>query len=223
MEEALRSRGDAELIAAVRELVDSQLQRSARGLAVYNAEVAHLSRPALASYNHLWVGGREARQALGEVEHQLRLLPEFVELNGDLVFNATPFSPMPDRILQPFGVPARYQPGGVHTGLDLRGDRVGGQQPPIYAVDDGTVVHVGALYCLQKGACRGPHAIVIHHGNNVYSVYSHNSEASVVEGDVVVAGQQIGRQGNEGYSRGPHLHLEVHVGAPFSGDWVTPW
>ncbi len=110
----------------------------------------------------------------------------------------------------------------MHTGLDLRGDRVGGQQPPIYAVDDGTVVHVGALYCLQ-GACRGPHAIVIHHGNNVYSVYSHNSEASVVEGDVVVAGQQIGRQGNEGYSRGPHLHLEVHVGAPFSGDWVTPW
>ena len=64
---------------------------------------------------------------------------------------------------------------------------------------------------------------MLDHGNNIYTIYSHNSEAFVKAGEQVVAGQVIARQGSEGYSRGPHLHLELHVGAAFSGVWTNPW
>jgi murein DD-endopeptidase MepM/ murein hydrolase activator NlpD len=64
---------------------------------------------------------------------------------------------------------------------------------------------------------------VLDHGNHVYSIYSHNSEAEVQVGQQVEAGQRIGRQGNEGYSFGSHLHFEVHTGAPYTGDWQQPF
>ncbi|MDQ4076464.1 MAG: M23 family metallopeptidase, partial [Chloroflexota bacterium] len=93
----------------------------------------------------------------------------------------------------------------------------------IYAVKAGTVVHVGPIYCDIPDRCRGPHAIIIDHGNNIYTTYSHNSSASVAVGDRVEAGQEIARQGSLGFSFGPHLHLEVHTGAPYSGNWQEPW
>lgn len=221
--ETLGRRGDARISEEARRLVDEGLRRSARGLPLRQSEVSSLVLPALGQRSYSWLSTRELREILGEIEHRMRLLPEFRELHGDLVFAATPLDPMPSRILQPFGVPASYQPEGFHTGLDLRGSRTGGRQPPIFAVEDGTVVHAGPLFCDQPRACRGRHAIIIDHGNNIYTIYSHNSEAIVRAGQRVTAGQRIGRQGNEGYSRGPHLHLEVHVGAPYSGDWRQPF
>ena len=140
--------------------------------------------------------------------------------NGALM--ATPLSPMPP-VFKGFGVAVDYQAGGTHTGIDVANPREGGQEPPIYAVADGEVVHVGPLYCNVATACRGSNAIIIHHGDHLYTIYSHNSSAAVVLGQRVAAGAMIGRQGNEGYSFGSHLHFEVHTGAPYSGNWVEPW
>ncbi len=218
LETDLAARGDAALFGEARQRLEEDLQRR-----VWAYEVGGVVQEVLAPYNQRWLGSWDSRRVEADLEYVIRRLPEFRALHGDLFFAATPLDPMPSRVLQPFGVPASYQPEGYHTGLDLRGDRVGGKQPALYAMAAGTVVHVGPLYCLREGACRGPYAIVIHHGNQVYSVYSHNSMATVQAGDPVEAGQMIGRQGNEGYSRGPHLHLEIHAGSPYSGDWQSPW
>lgn len=137
-------------------------------------------------------------------------------------FASTPLLPMPG-IFKAFGAKVDYQAGGAHTGIDVANPREGGLEPPIYAVHAGTVAHVGPLYCDRANACRGSSAIVLDHGSNLYTIYSHNSAASVAPGQLVTAGQEIGRQGNEGYSFGSHLHFEVHTGAPWSGDWRAPF
>ncbi|AJF61610.1 TPA: M23 family metallopeptidase [Candidatus Woesearchaeota archaeon] len=146
-------------------------------------------------------------------------------------FRAIPLNPWPNYIIKAFGVPAPYQSGGIHTGIDIRNPLMNGQEPPIYAVDCGRIVYVGPLFLSGPNVGRGSKAIIIDHGNNVYSIYSHNSYVEPkIMNDMnskgysdVTAGQVIGRQGNEGYSSGSHVHFEVHTGVKFSGNWVTPW
>ncbi|HYN87861.1 MAG TPA: M23 family metallopeptidase, partial [Ardenticatenaceae bacterium] len=133
-------------------------------------------------------------------------------------FRSYPLLPMP-KVFKPFGTAVNYQAGGRHTGIDVAGPH----GATLYAVADGVVTYVGPLYCDQANACRGQQAILLDLGDNTYAVYSHNSASFVRAGDRVVAGQAIGQQGNEGYSFGSHLHFEVHVGAPFSGDWHQPF
>ena len=43
------------------------------------------------------------------------------------------------------------------------------------------------------------------------TIYAHNSELLVNEGDTVKAGQVIARSGNTGNSSGPHCHWELRV------------
>lgn len=95
-----------------------------------------------------------------------------------------------------------------HTGLDFCG-QVG---HPIYAVADGVVVFTGETVVHGN-------MTIIDHGWGVYSVYAHQSEIDVREGDVVTAGQLIGKVGATGRVTGPHLHLEVWV----NGVQVDPW
>lgn len=144
------------------------------------------------------------------------------EAVGSSRFTSTPLIPMPP-VFKSFGAAVDYQVGGLHTGIDIANPRQNGEEPAIYAVADGEVVHVGPLYCDGATACRGSKAIVIGHGSEIYSIYSHNSAATVVLGQRVGVGEVIGRQGNEGYSLGSHLHFEVHTGSPFTRNWREPW
>jgi murein DD-endopeptidase MepM/ murein hydrolase activator NlpD len=75
----------------------------------------------------------------------------------------------------------------------------------IYAVADGVVAYTGKL------EVRG-NATFINHGWGVYTAYFHQSEILVKPGDVVKAGQLIGKIGATGRVTGPHLHWEVWVG-----------
>ncbi len=100
--------------------------------------------------------------------------------------------------------------GRTHKGIDIaqHGSCYG---DPAVAAADGVVVlsewHGGYGNC-----------VVIDHGDGVHTLYAHFSERSVEVGDVVSAGDEVGKIGSTGNSTGPHLHFEVYV----DGEAVNP-
>lgn len=103
-------------------------------------------------------------------------------------------------VTSPFGY--RYHPtlhvNKLHTGIDL-GVATG---TPVYAMADGEVII--ARYYGAYG-----NTVVINHGGGITSLYGHNSQILVSEGQKVKKGQMISKSGNTGFSTGPHLHFEV--------------
>ncbi len=97
--------------------------------------------------------------------------------------------------------------GRLHKGVDIAAP-VG---TPITAPADGKVAFVG-----RKGGYGL--TLIIDHGGNLTTLYGHNSEIFVNEGDAVKKGQQISSIGMSGRSTGPHVHYEVRV----DGNPVNP-
>jgi murein DD-endopeptidase MepM/ murein hydrolase activator NlpD len=65
--------------------------------------------------------------------------------------------------------------------------------------------------------------VVIRHAGEMTSHYGHCDSILVNPGDVVRAGQIIGKVGNSGRSTGPHLHLEIRRGGiPQDPEKVLP-
>ena len=94
---------------------------------------------------------------------------------------------------------------GYHSGhlaWDISSGPIPVNNKACLAVDGGTVVYAGRY--MNYG-----YYVKIDHGNGLYTVYAHLNSISVVAGQKVSNGQQIGRVGNTGYSKGPHLHFEV--------------
>lgn len=93
-----------------------------------------------------------------------------------------------------------------HSGIDIGAD----YGDSVRAADSGVVVHSDWLGGYGK-------AVIIDHGNGISSLYGHNSELLVSEGQQVRKGEIISRVGSTGYSTGPHLHFEVRQdGSPVS-------
>lgn len=92
------------------------------------------------------------------------------------------------------------EPRKPHKGVDLRG----AQGTPVKAFAAGRVALTGDLYF--AGNC-----VYIDHGQGVVSVYVHLSKIGVREGQVVEAGQVVGRVGATGRVTGPHLHFGLYV------------
>ncbi len=99
--------------------------------------------------------------------------------------------------------------GRSHNGIDIWNNDCYGDS--IVASADGVVVR--ADYYGGYGNC-----VIVDHGNGVKTLYAHMSAFSVKVGDVVSAGDELGKIGNTGVSTGPHLHFEVHV----DGEIVNP-
>jgi len=95
---------------------------------------------------------------------------------------------------------------GYHSG-HLAWDISSGGTPvfrtPCLAVDGGTVVYAGWYYGYG-------YYVKIDHGNGIQTTYAHLDSIAVVVGQKVSNGQQIGKVGNSGNSKGPHLHFEVY-------------
>ena len=70
-----------------------------------------------------------------------------------------------------------------------------------------------ALSGLSEKFLSRANAIRILHADGTIAVYAHLQFRSMkfYEGEVVQAGQVIGRSGNTGYSTGPHLHFAIHA------------
>jgi murein DD-endopeptidase MepM/ murein hydrolase activator NlpD len=108
----------------------------------------------------------------------------------------------------------------THQGDDLIRDRY----KPIYAAAAGVVTLVRCQAHLADGTNWGCGRdgginvfgcgwyVEITHADNVITRYCHMVEQPMVHvGQVVSAGQQIGRVGSTGHSSGPHCHFEVHL------------
>jgi murein DD-endopeptidase MepM/ murein hydrolase activator NlpD len=120
-----------------------------------------------------------------------------------------------DRIPGPFVVPVSHrrsssfgrrsvfngQPRERHAGLDFASPA----NAAIHAPAAGTVTLVAPLYFTGN-------TVVIDHGQGLYSILAHMTEASVKVGQVVAPGDVVGRVGATGRVTGPHLHWSVRLG-----------
>ena len=92
--------------------------------------------------------------------------------------------------------------GQMHYGLDLAAPL----GTPIYAAADGVVLKAGRVSGFGN-------AVYIQDADGNVHIYGHMRYYDVAAGDIVHAGDQIAKVGNEGFSTGPHLHYEIHRGS----------
>lgn len=112
-----------------------------------------------------------------------------------------------------------------HFGIDVQASH----GTTVVAVGDGTVTHADT----DKVTVLGPwpdfygQAVVIEHDRRwqnlpVYTLYGHVSKVLVRPGQHVEKGDPIAQVGQLGVALGPHLHLEVRVGADTYSDTRNP-
>ena len=108
--------------------------------------------------------------------------------------------PAEGEITSPFGwrVHPIFGTQRLHTGIDIGAD----YGDTVRATDGGVVIHSDWMGGYGN-------AVIIDHGNGISTLYAHNSQLLVSEGQSVSKGQAISRVGSTGYSTGPHLHFEV--------------
>ena len=113
--------------------------------------------------------------------------------NELVIENKMFYSPIKGDITQSFN----YEEN--HFAVDISAD-VG---TPVKSILDGKILF--SEWSVDTG-----HVIIIDHGDNIVSVYKHNSKLLKEQNDYVQAGEVIAYSGNQGsLSSGPHLHFEL--------------
>jgi murein DD-endopeptidase MepM/ murein hydrolase activator NlpD len=119
--------------------------------------------------------------------------------NNQIKSNISLLWPVNGKITSSFGT--RRNPLGkgrqFHCGLDISCD----VDTPVRAAMDGTVIYSG----WKDGY---GNVVVIKHNKGYISVYGHNSNNLVKEGDSVQKGQVIAKSGMTGSVTGAHVHFE---------------
>ena len=93
----------------------------------------------------------------------------------------------------------QFDPSNNHFALDLSAD-VG---TPVKVVLDGKIIF--SEWSVDTG-----YVLIVDHGDNIISVYKHNSKSLKEQNMFVKAGEVIAYSGNQGtLSTGPHLHFEL--------------
>jgi murein DD-endopeptidase MepM/ murein hydrolase activator NlpD len=92
--------------------------------------------------------------------------------------------------------------GKPHKGIDIAADA----GEPVYAIADADVIYAG------DGLRGYGNVVILRHDSQMTSLYAHNSELKVHQGDHVVQGTLISLLGNTGHSTGPHVHFEIREG-----------
>ncbi len=92
--------------------------------------------------------------------------------------------------------------GKMHRGLDIAAD----SGEPVYAVGSGQVIYAG------DGLKGYGNVVIVRHDVQLTSLYAHNSELKVHQGDHVEQGSLLALLGSTGHSTGPHVHFEIREG-----------
>ncbi|MEO1131235.1 MAG: peptidoglycan DD-metalloendopeptidase family protein [Cyanobacteria bacterium J06639_1] len=90
--------------------------------------------------------------------------------------------------------------GRMHSGIDY-GVSTG---TAVRAVEKGTVIYAGWYGGYGNTA-------IVYHGNDLTTLYAHNSQLAVPLGTTVERGQVLAFSGSTGLSTGPHVHFEVRL------------
>ncbi|MFY9550137.1 MAG: M23 family metallopeptidase, partial [Thermoanaerobaculia bacterium] len=118
----------------------------------------------------------------------------------------------PARFALPLGPPANPLPEGKTFGWKRVFNGVPARQPhmgvdyalpagtPVLAAADGTVVLAEDLFYPGR-------AVIVDHGDGLYTMYFHLSDMTVQRGQEVRKGGRIGSVGETGRSTGPHLYF----------------
>jgi murein DD-endopeptidase MepM/ murein hydrolase activator NlpD len=105
--------------------------------------------------------------------------------------------PLKGVLYRGFGV----KQGQRHDGIDLSAP----EGTPVRAAAAGEVIYVGT----QSGYGL---IVIVRHAGGLITLYAHNSEVLVKDGDRVEAGTPVAKVGQTGRTSGPHLHFEVREG-----------
>lgn len=122
--------------------------------------------------------------------------------------------PVAGRPSSGYGLRADPVHGNVvnHTGFDLAAP----SGTDVAAAARGTVVHAGPAGTYGN-------LVTLRHDNGFETRYAHLSAVDVKVGDLVEAGQDVGKVGSTGHSTGPHLHFEVRQdGRPIDPSPLLP-
>jgi murein DD-endopeptidase MepM/ murein hydrolase activator NlpD len=153
---------------------------------------------------------RSTTQQLDELERRVALqnesyreLRRLAETHDEALTQLPVLLPTDGELVSGFGM--RNHPilriKRMHKGVDFSA-RTG---TPIYATGDGVVTFAG------RGSGYGKHVVIEHTRAGYQTLYAHLSaiDGAIREGRTVRRGQEIGRSGNTGLSKAPHLHYEV--------------
>lgn len=148
--------------------------------------------------------------------------PENIKKGADLIGEAkkTPSNklwegkfihPVDKKISSPFGAMrfVNNKVVGYHSGIDYPVP-VG---TPLKATNDGKVIFAGQLPSTG-------YTLVIDHGMNIFSSYSHMSSFNVKVGQMIKKGDNVGKSGNTGFTTGPHLHFTITIGKTFVNPYL---
>ncbi|HEV7613610.1 MAG TPA: M23 family metallopeptidase [Steroidobacteraceae bacterium] len=92
--------------------------------------------------------------------------------------------------------------GKMHKGMDMAADA----GEPVYAIAAGEVIYAG------DGLRGYGNVVILRHDRKTSSLYAHNSELKVKQGEQVAQGALIALLGSTGHSTGPHVHFEIRDG-----------
>lgn len=92
------------------------------------------------------------------------------------------------------------QPRNPHSGLDIAAPRGSTIRSPL----SGRVAALGNYFF-------NGNTVLIDHGQGMISMYCHMDEILVTEGQVIKAGEILGKVGSTGRATGPHLHLSINL------------
>ena len=107
------------------------------------------------------------------------------------------------KVTTPFGIAGTRWSSGRHEGVDFAAPLGAVVVAPIA----GTVTKVGQVW----GSAFGQHSVLVKVAGG-HLLFAHLSSNSVKVGQVLKAGDVIGKVGADGNVTGPHLHMELQKG-----------
>ncbi|MFM6977016.1 MAG: peptidoglycan DD-metalloendopeptidase family protein [Sphingobacteriaceae bacterium] len=163
----------------------------------------YLSRRGIPGFKHSNIGGNTSNNTGLSAVETYKLYDEYL---GRIV-NEIAFTPLgyphysgKSSIYGYRNDPFHSGRADFHSGIDIRG-RTG---DAVKSTANGRVFLAG--WYQGYGNC-----VRIKHANNFETLYGHLSKINVKVGELVEAGQIVGKVGSTGHSTGPHLHYEVRL------------